>query len=162
MQSENFKWNFSQDLSDHYRFSVISTFVAFILGLYWYTIPIAAEHIYFFVSAPMATFYPCLLMWRKTFKTKNDSRIRNVFALAFFLTLITHYLNFVILGIGQLIINWFWQTEPPESIIETITYTTWLRMLISLYYFGFITFILFLIIGIYTIKTSKIEKEETV
>ena len=50
-------WIILRTKTDKLRYSIISTIVAFILGLYFYTIPFAAEHIYFFISAPIATFF---------------------------------------------------------------------------------------------------------
>ena len=146
---------------DILRFTYISTFFAFFFGIYWYSIPIASEHIYFFISAPIATFFPCYFIWKWKFKTKEDYKIGNVIEVALILTFITHYLNFVVLGIGRVLCHFFTgkctdYTGQTESVLETLTYVSWLRMLISLYYFGLVTLIIFSVIGISIIKTSKL------
>jgi len=146
--------------NDAFRFALFSTIIAFIIGVITYTIPMATEHIYFFISAPIATFLPCYLLWEIAVKRKNDYKISNVILISFGLTIITHYLNFVILGLGRLICYSLTgycadYNGEVEGIIETLTYTSILRALISLFYWGILTLILFIVTGIYIIKTSK-------
>lgn len=152
-------WTKFQRLRDHVKFATITTLVAFILGLYWYTIPFAADHIYFFISAPIATYFPSLLAWKLTFKSQNGFKIGRVIGLSVMLTLLCHYLNFVVLGVGRLIESLFSDNVEGESLFETVTYISWLRMTISLYHVGLITLILFVLTGVFVIKSST--KENT-
>ena len=145
--------------TDRFRFSIISTIFAFIIGLICYFIPIAAEHIYFFLSAPISTFISCYFIWHWTFKSNNDYKIGNVVMIGVILTFICHYLNFVLLGFGRIICNYLTgnyadYTGQTESILGTLTYITFIQILISLYKLGLITWIMFIIVGIYVIKTS--------
>lgn len=162
-------WKILRNKTDELRYSVISTIIAFILGLYFYTIPIAAEHIYFFISAPIATFLPSLFLWKWTFKSTKDYKIANILSVSLILTLIIHYLNFAVLGIGRILCYYLTGnrtdlTEQTESLIGTFTYISWLRMRISLYYFGLATFIIISSVGIYVMKTSSLidNKPQTV
>lgn len=52
---------------DKLRFAILATGIAFVLGIIGYTIPIAANHYCFFVSAPLATFLPAYFAWQLTF-----------------------------------------------------------------------------------------------
>jgi hypothetical protein len=147
-------------MKDKYRFAFWSTILAFIIGFICYQIPISSEHIYFFLSLPIATFIPCCFIWKLTFKSPNDYKVGNVVMIGLILTIICHYLNFVVLGLGRLLCNSLTggctdYTGPKESILGILTYETFLRMLISLYKLGLITWIIFIIIGIYVIKTTK-------
>lgn len=153
--------SFLNSKTDKFRFAFYSTISAFIIGIIGYIIPIAADHIYFFISAPIATFFPCYFIWRWAFKTKENYKIWTTIAVGLILTIITHYLNFVVLGIGRTICYYLTgnctdYTGQTESVLGTLTYISWLRTLISLYYFGLLTFVLFSAIGIYVIKTSKL------
>lgn len=155
------KWIRTLFKIDNLRYSVISTMVAFVIGLYCYYIPIAGEHIYFFISAPIATFFPSYFIWNWTFKTTKDYKIGNILSVALILTSITHYLDFVVLGIGRelcylLIGKYTDYISQPESFLSTLTYLSWGRMLISLYYFGLVTFVTFSVVGIYIMKTSNL------
>jgi hypothetical protein len=155
------KWTRKYTKIDKLRYSIISTLVAFVLGLFCYTIPIAAEHIYFFISAPIATFFPSYFIWKWTFKTTKDYKIGNVLSVGLILTLITHYLNFVVLGIGRILCyfltgNCTDYTGQTESFLGTLTYISWLRMLISLYYFGLVTLVIYSAVGFYVIKTTNL------
>jgi hypothetical protein len=47
-------------MTDRLKFAIISTITSFILGIIAYSVPMAAEHIYFFISAPIATFFTLL------------------------------------------------------------------------------------------------------
>ena len=154
-------WIILRTKTDKLRYSIISTIVAFILGLYFYTIPFAAEHIYFFISAPIATFFPSLFLWKWKFKTTKNYKIGNVLSVALILTLITHYLNFVLIGIGRILCYYLTgkctdYTGQTESLLGTLTYISWFRMLISLYNFGFLTFVIVSSVGIYVMKTSNL------
>ena len=154
-------WIILRTKTDKLRYSIISTIVAFILGLYFYTIPFAAEHIYFFISAPIATFFPSLFLWKWKFKTTKNYKIGNVLSAALILTLIIHYLNFVVIGIGRILCYYLTgkctdYTGQTESLLGTLTYISWFRMLISLYNFGFLTFVIVSSVGIYVMKTSNL------
>ena len=147
--------------SDKIKFTILSTAFAFIVGLIGYSIPITAEHINFHISAPLATILPSYFVWKKVFKTKSDYKISSLIAVGLILTLITHYLNFVILGIGRLICYQFTgnctdYTGEVESLLGTLTYFSFLRALITLYKVGIITWFLFITAGIYVKRTSKL------
>ncbi len=150
--------------SDRLQFAILSTTFAFTLGIIAYTIPMAAEHIYFFISAPIATFFPSYLIWKLIFKKEKDYKIGNIIVIAIILTVLTHYLNFVILGLGRLICyyligNCTDHTGEVESLIGTLTYYSFLRTGISLYYWGVLSLGLYITIGLYVMKRTRITKE---
>ncbi len=151
---------FCKSKSDAFRFASISAACAFLVGIKGYTISIAADHIYFFISAPIAAFLCSYVFWRLTFKSFKDYKTLNVIALALILTVVTHYLNFVILGLGRLV--WYHLTGngadysgQVDSLFATITYVGYFSTLISLYYFGLISYILFVLSGLYILRTTK-------
>lgn len=151
--------------SDKFRFAVISTIIAFLLGIIGYKISVAGEHIYFFISAPIATFIPSYLIWNITFQSKKDYKFINVIVIAFILTLVTHYLNFVILGLGRLVCYYLTgnctdYTGEVESLLGTLTYYSFLRTIISLYYWGPITFGFFILSCLYVLRTAKLIENE--
>ncbi len=142
-------------LSDHARFAILMTLFAFAFGIYLYTIPIAAEHIYFYISAPIATYFPSYLLWKIFLKNKKDYTIGNIIGLSIALTIIVHYLNFVILDIGRLIGSIFFKNVESESLFGILTYLSWIRMTVSLYLVGIPTCLLFILVGMYIIKTTR-------
>jgi hypothetical protein len=152
---------FLKDKTDSIRFAFISANLAFILGIIFYLIPRASEHIYFFVSAPIATFFSCYYIWMWTFKTTKDYKIANVVMAGLLLTVICHFLNFVLLGFGRSISNFLTgnYTLETESFLGTLTYFSFIRTLVSLYTFGVFTWIMFTMTGIYVMKTSKSVKK---
>lgn len=144
-----------RQLSDYARFATLMALFAFVFGIYWYTVPIAAEHINFYISAPIATYFPSYLLWKIFLKSKKDYTIGNIIGLSILLTIIVHYLNFVTLGIGRLIGSIFFKNVETEPFLDTLTFISWLRMAISLYYVGIVTCILFVLTGLYIVKTAK-------
>lgn len=145
------------NLKDNSKFAIIMSFVAFLFGLYWYTIPMAAEHIFFFISAPIATYFPSLIGWKITFKSSKDYKIGNLIGLSVILSPIVHYINFVVLYIVRLFQSVFSQYVETETLLGSLTYLTFLRMMISLYLVGLITVLTFILTGIYVFKTQKTE-----
>ncbi len=146
---------------DEVRFAIVSIIFAFLQGIIAYLIPIAAEHICFFISAPLAIILPSYFLWKVTFKSKKNYNLGNVFIVSFFLTLFSHYLNFVFLGLGRLICynltgNCTDFIGEVESLFETVTYLSFFRTAISLYYWGLITLIVNILIGLYILRTSKV------
>ena len=105
--------------------------------------------------------FPSLFLWKWKFKTTKNYKIGNVLSVALILTLITHYLNFVVIGIGRILCYYLTgkctdYTGQTESLLGTLTYISWFRMLISLYNFGFLTFVIVSSVGIYVMKTSNL------
>jgi hypothetical protein len=80
--------------------------------------------------------------------------------------MLTHYLNFVVLGLGRLICYYLTgecadYNGEVESLFGTLTYFSFLRTLISLYYFGLISLGLYILIGIYVMRTSDVNRLQT-
>lgn len=149
-------------MTNQLKFAVISTIIAFILGLIIYMISIAGEHIYFFLSAPIATFFPAYFIWKRIFKKSTDYKINNIVGVSVILTIVTHYLNFVVLGLGRLVCYYLTggctdYNGEVESLFGTLTHISLLRMLISLYSWGLISLVLYILIGVYMMRTHKIQ-----
>jgi len=152
--------------SDKIRFAYISTFFAFISGLIAFSIPIALDHIYFFISAPLATYLPSYWFWKTNIKSEKDYKPLNIILLGLGLTVTVHYFNFVILGIGNILCFYLFgkctnYAGNVDSILGTLTYISFLRTFISLYYWGLFTLILFIISGLYVARTSKKNKHQS-
>jgi len=146
--------------SKSFQFAFLTTAFAFILGIIAYTIPFASSHIYFFISAPIATFIPAYFIWLKSFKTVNDNKKTKLLSISISLTIISHYLNFVILGIGRLLCNYLTggctdYSGEVESLIGTLTYISILQTSISLYYWGILSFSLIFVSGLFIFKINN-------
>ena len=146
--------------SDKIRFAIISTFFSFISGLIAFSIPIALEHIYFFISAPLATYLPSYWFWKTNIKLEKDYKPLNIILLGLGLTVTVHYFNFVILGIGNILCFYLFgkctdYTGNVDSLLGALTYISFLRTFFSLYYWGLFTLILFTISGLYVARTSN-------
>ena len=153
------KWQLLNSQSDKIRFTLISTFFAFILGIYWYTIPIAAENMYFFISAPIATFICSSFGWTWMMKSKKSYTLGNVSALSIIITIVAIFINWEVLAIGRRLTGDHIDYHGvSESIYETFIVTPLFNTYLSLFYVGWVGLILFIMVGMYVIKTSKNKK----
>lgn len=146
--------------TDDLRFANYTTIVAFITGLVAYSIPMAAEHIYFFISAPLAAWLTGYLIWKFVFKRATDYKTGNLIGVAVVVIPFIHFLNFLILNFGRIICYHLTgscvdYSGHPLSISEAFLFS-FPQTLISLYKIGWITLPAFIFIGIYVLKTSKI------
>lgn len=142
--------------SDKNRFTVYSTILALIIGYYWYTVPIAAEHMHFFYSLPISTYLCANLGWKLVIKSKESYTFGNIAALSLILTLTTTYLNWLILAIeSRLTGDHIDYNGISESLMTTFVYVPLFNTYISLLVVGYVGVLLFLISGMFVIKTNQ-------
>lgn len=149
---------------DKLRFATLTSIFSFVLGIIAYLTPITSEHFYFFISAPLATFIASYFAWHITFKTNEDYRTGNVVAIGILLTVASHYLNFVLLGLGRFIAYHITGNSTyvgaSDSLASILIYISFFQTIISLYYFGIITIALFIFSGLIVMRTSGKEKTD--
>lgn len=145
--------------SDCFKFAVIVTFIAFLIGIYLYTIPIAGKSLLFFISAPAATFFPSYLGWKRTFKSQKDYEFWELVGLSVFLTFVVHFLIFLILDVISVLGSLFTRSDVLSTLIGSLTYMAAIRMVVSLYYFGLLSVAIFVLVGLYIFMNAKNIKE---
>ncbi|MBK8874611.1 MAG: hypothetical protein IPN13_12080 [Bacteroidetes bacterium] len=136
--------------------------LAFLVGIYGYTVSIAGEHIYFFVPAPIAAFIVSGLMWKWTFKQKDDYKVGNVISMGLIGVPIIHYLTFVLMGLGRFICYYLTgkctdYSGKHESIIFVMSISI-IQSLISIYKIGILTVPSGILIGLFTMRKSKLRQ----
>ncbi len=141
------------NLKEHNQFALLLSFVMFLLGIYWYSVPIASNHLLFFISAPLASYFPAKLLWKITFKHKKHYTYFNLIGLSVILTMISIYLNFFILDIIEFI-----KHQQIETLLNSITLFSMLRIFIAIYYIGLISIASIFITGLFIFKLSNKNK----
>ncbi len=149
---------------DWFKYGLASSVFAFLVGLYGFTVSIAAEHIYFFVPAPIAAFIVSGLMWKWTFKKKDDYKVGNVISVGLIGIPIIHYLTFVLMGLGRIICYYLTgnctdYTGKPDNILYVMS-SSIIQSLITIYKLGIITLPSGILIGLYIMKKSKLTNKE--
>lgn len=144
---------------DWFRYAILSSLLAFLVGIYGYTVSIAGEHIYFFVPAPIAAFLISGLIWKWTFKQKDDYKVGNVISVGLIGVPIIHYLTFVLIGLVRYICyhltgNCTDYAGKPDSITYILTSSIF-QSLISIYKIGVLTVPSGILIGLFIMKNSK-------
>lgn len=138
------------NLKDYKQFAFLMTLIIFIFGIYWYSIPIAASHLPFYISAPLATYPTSKILWKIIFKKSRDYTYLNLLGLSVILTIISTYLNFLILDIIELI-----KTGKINPLLNSISITAVIRMFVSFYYVGILNIFLAFFVGMIIFMTSK-------
>ena len=145
-------------ISDKNRYSIYSSFLAFILGIYFYRVPLASEHMNFFYSLPLASFICTQIGWKLVMKTNENYSFSNIAALSLILTITTSFLNWFILAIERRITGDYTDYNgQQESIITTLIYYPFFQTFLSLLMVGFVGVLLFIISGLFVIKTKHIK-----
>ncbi len=144
--------------SDRTRYSVYSTFLALILGTYFYSVPIAAEQMHFFYSLPIATYFCAQLGWKLVMKSKESYSFGNIAALSLILTVAVAYLNWMILAIERRLTRDHIDYDGiSESIMTTFVYFPLFQTYLSLILVGYVGVILFVLSGFFVIKTKQLK-----
>jgi len=133
------------------KYGLLNAFIAFLIGLYTYTIPIMGEFYFFFIYAPVAAFVTFGLLSKKYLGNFAEQPLRKIIKVGLVGTVITHYLTLVIRGSTNIV----WYTLMGESLdtIEApdgflfLLFWSLPGALISFLYFGAISILFAIVIG---------------
>ena len=125
-----------------------------VIGVIGSMTSIAAEHLPFFLTAPLSTYIVAWCFWKLTISTEEKRVLLLACFLSVFVTLFSYYLNFVLLGLIYGVEDYISSEPISESILGTFTYISLTRTLIALYLVGIYSLILNTLAGYLVLKTS--------
>jgi ABC-type phosphate transport system permease subunit len=157
----NIRYLFSSD-KDWLRYGLCSSVWALFVGLYGYSVPIAASHIYFFLATPFAAFIACSLIWKWTFRPGEKYRVLDVATVSLISTALAHFLTFVILDAAGKTCYFLTGncTDYSGGNTYSFIFDSLLQAFVSTQVIGVVTFPLGFITALYVMKTSVQNKHE--
>lgn len=146
-------------LRDRYRFLILITLQAFVVGLFWTCIPVGDRHLWYFASAPLAAAVVGYIGWVIAFQSYIDFELSTCLSLSVLMTIATHALNYAFMDLGNLIIDHY---KLPIRSGTDVFYKHWrmtedffvIRLMISLIFGGIPTFLVFLANTLYVQRTT--------
>ena len=120
------------------RYATICSLMAFIVGAWAWSYPIAAEHIPFFLSAPPAGYVASRLCWRG-FRAMRISFPETGIMTGLFTALLAQYFNFALLGAGYWLLDVASGSPREAPLWERLTWIAALQTAVSLWYTGLAT-----------------------
>ena len=150
-------------MKEYTKYGILNAIVGLAIGIFITCYSIGNGYWIFVLGAPLAAFLSGSIIWK--YFLKNDNTISKPIIVGLLTGSISHYLCWIILGIGQNIC--YWTTggctsslgDPPISIFSVFGYgigTT----IISLIMFGWITILSSIGIGLYMRKDFIKRKNE--
>ncbi len=73
--------------ADRVRFAAYTTTPGLLLGVYLFTVPLAAGHVYFFISLPLAVWVSAWFGWKLAMKPEDRHSLLTLLGLSIWLTL---------------------------------------------------------------------------
>jgi hypothetical protein len=138
------------DRPDRVRFTAYTAALGLLLGGYLYTVPFAAEHMCFFISLPLAAAVSAWFGWKWSTDSKASYTLPHILGLAVLLTLASTWLNWVILGAVQKLMDNSWS----PSWLAAVAYILIVQTALSLWMMGWLGILLYSICAWLVVKTS--------
>lgn len=132
------------------RFTAYTAALGLLLGGYLYTVPFAADHMYFFISLPLAAAVSAWFGWKWASNPKDRYTLPHIVGLAVLLTIASTWLNWVILGVVHNMMGNGWSGSWRAAIVYIPTVQTAL----SLWMMGWLGILLYSVCAWLVVKTS--------